>query len=787
MVSYGLTESLTVGVAHLWPVAILPVAVGILAYFILREGGERSAAPRSRRLLFASRVLLVVLLVLGAMGPYTIQTRETPGEPRVRMLVDESDSMAVSPNVTEELIADVESTGVPVTSATIGSGTDSLIGDGVAANLRENGTVVVVSDGQVTEGQRLRAVAETARSLNATVSVVETPPERSERAVSIDGPATASVGLETAFTVSVSGIDIDGPVPVEVTIDGETVEAGEIGQSETLSVTHSFEERGPHRVTATLEGQDIYDRNDVFYHTVRVVDKPEVLYVASGDYPLRGYLASLYNLTTVSSVPDSLDTYAAVVAQDKPAPQLGNVSALQEYVIGGGGLVVAGGENAYENGGYGESPLGSLLPVRVGNATGGTTNLVMVVDISGSTSEALSTQKAIALDVLDQVGDRNQVGLIAFDAQAYRVSEIRKLSDSRASIRNRIRRLETGRGTDIANALQGADRMLGDRQGTIILISDGWVSNRDRPVVVAKRLGRDGRRILPVGAAERVDETTMTRIAQAAGGSYYPADERSRLQLLFGGASRQIDGDNLTVVTPGTFITSGVEFSSTPGQANDVTVKGGADFQVATPDGTAAITSWRFGLGRVVSITSYAEDGSLGGLLSKPDSLAVTKSVNFAIGDPARASTGVTKVGDARAGQPATLTYRGQERPRAPNVTFQQVAEDSYRGEFTPDRPGYGTVLDATYAANYPHEYGQFGRSPALRSLLAATGGQTFAADEGADIARLARQQATRIRTVRDGWGWVALLLALGLFGVEVSLRRVEVYRGRTSLESGLR
>ncbi len=60
------------------------VAVGLLAYLIRRgEGGTRSASNRSRRLLLASRVLIVCLLVLGAMEPYTVQTRETPGEPGV--------------------------------------------------------------------------------------------------------------------------------------------------------------------------------------------------------------------------------------------------------------------------------------------------------------------------------------------------------------------------------------------------------------------------------------------------------------------------------------------------------------------------------------------------------------------------------------------------------------------------------------------------------------------------------------------------------------------------------
>ena len=185
----------------------------------------------------------------------------------------------------------------------------------------------------------------------------------------------------------------------------------------------------------------------------------------------------------------------------------------------------------------------------------------------------------------------------------------------------------------------------------------------------------------------------MRRIASESGGSYYAADETSRLRLLFGGSSRQFSGQNLTVVTRDTFITSGVELTANPGQANRVTVKSGADYQVATADGTPAITSWRFGLGRVVSLTAYEDSGGLGGLLQRPDSLVVTKSVNYAVGDPARTRTGVTAVGDARVGRETTVTYRGDSRPGADNVTVQQTGEDRYRGTFTPRETGYREVL----------------------------------------------------------------------------------------------
>jgi Mg-chelatase subunit ChlD len=788
MVSYRLAEGLTAGVEHLWPLALLPLAAVLLAYLAFREGDDRSASTRSRRLLFASRLVIVVLLVVAAMGPYTVQTRETPGEPRVTLLTDESESMGVYPNVTEDIVSDVEAAGVPVTQATVGSGTDSRVGDGVAANLRENGTVVLLSDGRVTTGRSLQTAAEAAAVLNATVSSVDVSPDRTERAVRLSGPSTATIGLSSRFVLSLSGVEAEEAVPVAVSVDGETVREEEVAAGERIRVNHTFEERGTHRVTATVDSVDVYDQNNVFSHTVRVVEKPDLLYVAEGEYPFRGYLGSLYNVTEASSVPDDLDGYAAVVVQDVPAGRLGNVSELQRHVISGGGLVSVGGENAYESGGYGESPIASLLPVRVGEATGGATNIVLLVDISGSTREDLDVQKGIALDVLDQLGDINQVGLVAFGSEAYRVAEVQELGGSRAELANRIRRLqpEDRPGTDIANGLLGADEMLGDRRGTIILLSDGFVANGERPVVVANQLGREGRRIIGVGAAQRVNRPVMRRIAEGSGGTYFDASERNRLRLLFGASSRQFKGDGLTIVTPGTFITSGLELTASPRRANEVAVKSGADYQVATADGTPAIASWRFGLGRAVSITAYANDGTLGGLLEEPDSLALTKSVNFAIGDPARTSTGVIRVSDARVGEPASFTYRGDERPTAPGVSFRQVSRRTYKGEFTPESAGYGDILGATYAANYPPEYATFGTSPELDGLVRSTGGRTFETDEGEAIARLAQEQSTEIRSVRDSWDWVALLLALLAFALEVGFRRLQVYRGRTTLESGL-
>ncbi len=192
-----------------------------------------------------------------------------------------------------------------------------------------------------------------------------------------------------------------------------------------------------------------------------------------------------------------------------------------------------------------------MLPVRVGNATGGESNIVILVDVSGSAESGLSVQKAVALDVLDQLGDENQVGVVAFNQNAYRVSEMQALGQNRAETADKIRRLESGGATDIAVGLQGADELLDDREGTIILLSDG----QDRlgpPAAVANQLGREGTRVVSVGVGKRVGVATMRQIASESGGSYFAADETERLRLLFGGSSRRYQGEDLTIVTEDT-------------------------------------------------------------------------------------------------------------------------------------------------------------------------------------------------------------------------------------------
>ena len=783
MVAVELTDALSVGVARPAFLLAFPAAAAAV-WALLYRGASGTASPRSRKWLFAVRLVVVALVVLSAAGPYTVQPRQTTGDPSVTLLVDRSDSTAVTPDVADRLSDAIEAEGVAVRRVPVGANDSSPVGDAVAANLEENGGIVLLSDGRVTEGQSLGAATDLARSVNASVSVVSPEPRTAERYVTVAGPEKASLGVDNRFTARVDGVGGNVSATLTVEVDGEQVAERTVEDAPaTVEFNHTFETNGTHTVTAEIDTVDRFSENDVFRKTVRVVERPEILYVSDGEYPFREYLGGLYDVDTAEEVPEDLSPYYAVVVQDTPAESVGNVDRLQEFVIGGGGLFVVGGPNAFERGGYQGSSFASMLPVSIGEGQRSATNIVLVVDVSGSAEEGMRVQKAAALSVLEQLGDENEVGLVGFNFQAYRVSEVEPLSENRGELRDKIQRLRAGGATDIAAGVRGGGELLGDRRGTVIVVSDGG-DNPDEAAAAAAQLSERGIRVITVGAGERLNERTLRTIAGAGGGSYFRATETTRLGILFGGAGAA-GGSGLVVLDRRAFVTSGVTLTSSPESFNDVSVRRGADYLVAGSNGQPALATWRYGLGRVATLTAHGDDGTLNGLLREPDSLLLTRSTNYVVGDPERKATGITGVPDTRVGEPTTVTYRGTDRPDVDGPAFRRVGEETFRASVTPTEPGYVEVLDAAYAANYPREYAAFGPAPELDRLVDETSGREFTAAQGTRIARFAAQEASGIRPVETDWTWLPLVLGLVLFTLEVSYRRLQVRRRNSTPDGG--
>ncbi|XGI83701.1 VWA domain-containing protein [Halorutilales archaeon Cl-col2-1] len=769
------------------PIALvgIPVLALVLVYVFFWRGSVEGVSRRRRTAVFVSRLVIVVLLVLGAAQPYAVQTKETPGDPRVKMLVDGSNSMDVTgaDSMATDLAGRIESNGVPVETVMVGSGNESRIGDAVLSNIEQNGSLLLVSDGRVTSGRSLSQSTSIARSVNATVNAVNISSAESEteRAVSVHGPAKTSVGVENSFLVEVKGVGFEGSASLTVSVDGEQKISESVSEETSFDFKHTFDSTGSHRITATMGGGDKFSNNNVFRKTVEAVEKPKILYVSRGSYRLEGLLGDLYDVETAQSVPSrsELDDYYAVVIQNVAAGDIGNANDLQTYAIDGNGVVVVGGPNSYDNGGYSQSTIGNMVPVRMGESSQ-SSRIVLAIDVSGSTTESMSVQKALALDVVENLGDGNRVGVVAFNQGAYRVSDLRSLSDSRGEIRNTIRRLENGGSTSLSAGLKGSSDILGGGSGNVIMISDGVSNDEAAAFSHARQMNRDGTRVITVGVGGNTNDEVMRGIAERGGGTFFHADETSSLRVFFGGEDKKPQGQGLSVVNSGHFITRGVETTANPPNAHKVTVKDGAEFLVASGSGRPAVASWRYGLGRVVSFTAYGNDGGLNGMLSNPDSLLISKSVNWAIGDPQRKTEGVD-VADTRVGIPTQVTYTGSSPPSSSDLSFSKTGESdgqsTYSATVVPESTGFDSVMDDEYAVNYPHEYDDFGLSSGLRSAVRSSGGRLFEPNQAGAIADFVKSRSTKVREVREDVTWMVLGVALALYLVEIMARRIyEIY-----------
>ena len=768
-----------VGVERAAVFAVLPVALAAIAVVFHWNVGPAAPTGRTRRLMVVARVLVAVFLVTAAAGPYVVERGHAAGDPAVRLLVDDSASMDVYDTDPTAIADAITDQGVSVTRTTIATNESSPIGDEVLREIRADTHVVLLSDGRVTEGRSLESAVDVAVERNATISTLRLEPTRPERLVDIDTPETTTAGATESLLVSVGGVG-ETDSTLTVTVDGEPVHEQRVTEPTRVAVNHTFTRPGAHRVEARIDaGTDTgFERNDVARRVVSVVDPPKVLYVARAEYPLATYLEELYNVTRSPTVPsrDQLEKYHAVVIQNVAADDLGDVGALQSYVADGNGVVVAGGPNAYGRGGYATSSIGTLLPVRFDERRGGD-DVVLLVDVSGSAAESMPRIRGLSLDVLEQLGDSGRLGVVAFADQAQVVSPFRSLERDRPALRKTIRRLQAGGGTDIASGLRAAGDMLGG-SGEVILISDGD-DDSDAPLAAAEALAAEGVRVTSVGVGTSRDDDRLAAIADATGGTYLRPGETDRLRLFFNREATPAAADSLVVADRTHFITDGVDTAANPTTVNDVDPRTGARLLVTTSQGDPAVTAWRFGLGRVVSVTTYGDGGRLEGLLRPPDAELTTRSVNWAIGDPRRKRTNVTEVADTTRGEATTVVYRGPTRPTAPSLRFVQTGADRFEATVTPTRVGYDSVLDSAFAVDYAAEYGAVGRAPALDAAVDRTGGRTFDPQASAAIATFTRTTVPE-RPTRRPIAWVFLVAALLVYLGEVAGRRLEeVYVAR--------
>ncbi len=826
----------------LWGIAVAAV---ILFFLLTRQfvrlpllPEERRRARKMRVWLFVSRLLVIALVLLALAHPYVAKATETSGNPRVTLLVDSSASMQDLDTSFADGLAQTLQSRVTTTVRTICTNSTSDVGSAILRNLDPGGNVLLVSDGNVNSGAQLGDVAFYATTINATVSAINLSAAKEDAAIVVTGPSKVVADSDSSYAIVVTSTEPGATVHVQVDVDG--VRALD---KDVLPGTYPFTERfaqGGHRIDARITTPDAVPANDEFYKEVTVLPKPKILLLTQKSDPLELLLRQLYDVDKRSAMPTDLSPYYAIVADDVPVETFGNAQALNDYLIDadggyyGNGLVLFGGLDSFNYGGYAGSPLEPFLPVRVGQGqrNKGAANLVFVIDISGSsaggtkyqvvngqqiayndTQPTLDVIKAQVVNAIQQLKIDNRVGIVVFGAQPRAgldsaeatiedsvkiVEPLDFLYNNRKDILDKVPRL-TGGGPSAADvALQAAIKMLQNAPGdkNIVFMTDGrfcagigaeCAPSKQLLALAANAHKLYGINFMTVGIGttddalfpKKVDETFLKSFAAAGDGTYDRATKLNTLLIKWGDPQAKQFGQEFTLVPLSLthFITQGIEPTAVLNGYNQVVPKDTADLLIAADSGDPALTVWQYGNGRVATWTVFAGD-SLGQLLNDQNSLLISRTINWAIGDPQRKEPYYVDIPDTRTDQPGTITVQSKTPVSGEGLSFSKDG-DTYTATFQPAAPGFATILGQEYAVNRPSELDTVGMNPLLDSAVEATGGKIFKPSDSDAIVEFIKQASRKVTVERKDVSAYFLVAAMLLLLIEIAVRRITERRRR--------
>lgn len=782
---------------------ILAIAVWVMmmrSFIKFRSREEKEIYDKERRLIrlytAVSRTFILFFLAVALASPFIMKDKIVQGDLSITILADNSTSFdlfdkGIAPKLKEDL-----DLSFPATLKYITAGNKSDISNGILNSLKGDDNILIITDGQNNYGKDIKDMMLFAASLNSTINAVDLEPVNDDTSIVIKGVDRAIRGTESTFMVKVMQAGKPKPYKIKVSIGLDVVLEDEGEGAKTFTFAKKLGE-GYHKIKAELEikaEDDHFPGNNIFYKTIEIIPRPPLYMWAEKESYFYSIMIDLYNFKRETIFPQDLEPYAAVIMDDISAEKIGRgeFEALSNFVLNGSGLVVIGGESSYNKGGYRNSLLETILPVRTMDSEkegikDESVNVVILIDISDSTGGRFSAQsedkkvdveKALAISTLDYIKGQSKVGVIAFNVGAYEISPLEPLNE-KVGLKDDIMRLIDGGGTDIAEGISGAASMLNRIKGSnnIILISDGVTMDPAKALAMTERAKRLGITIYTVGVGGDTYEGMLKDIAHVGGGSYYKPGQSERLKIIFGDPEKDEEcNDNtkkLRILDQNHFITEALDIDASVTGYNYAAPKPSATPIIVTCDGKPIMTVWRYGLGRVVAMST--DDGThwAGQMLSEKNSEIMTRMINWAIGDPNRKKDFYVDAHDTTLGRPILVKVKSKDAPVSDLITFSKTDNNMYEGEFNPQETGFYDIFGTDVAVSYNDELQKIGLNRQLYDLVRATGGEVFEPDDLKGMINKTKSLSKRMETSEHFVRWPFLLIAMLLLLIEIAVRRV--------------
>ena len=842
---------------NLWWLLLLPFLW--VAVMLISRRGTRTVPARQHGWAVAVRLVVVSLLGVALCGPLLVRPVDTnavffvvdrsasiPAEERQTQdaYLDEALAQAAPGTVSGVLVFGSESrVDAPLradrTSAAIATIVEDSATDlasalrAVGALLPSEGSrrVVVLTDSVPTVGDA-RLVARELAERDMAIDVVEVETGRGADVLveGIDLPPSAREGDTVTAVIGMrSNVTTSGELTVTGT-SGGTIQIPvelEPGRNE-VEVSIPAEESGVLVIEARVAAEgDTRTENNNAQGLTRVLGPANVVVVegkvGEGAQLANAFEAGGVNVEVLSTIPSESDLlrYDALVLVNVPAPDDRTAEAVASYVEDlGRGLVVVGGDQAYGMGGYGTSPLESVLPVRSNPddlVRRQPVAEVLVIDTSGSmgachcdggnTAEGgvnkTDLSRAGASQAIGALEPTDLVGVVAVSTGVDWVIPLAE-KPSEAETNLALGGLLADGNTEIANGLRAAlDELRGvdDALRHIVLFTDGWDPNENGLLPLAREIADAGITLSVLGTGEGPG-STLQRMAAVGGGRYYPGADLLSIPEIFVEETLTVSR-NLTeegVFTPVLASRSQVtaDLTASPPLYGYVLTKskGTASTPLLIGQNDPLLATWQRGLGRATAWTSDATarwstdwvswDGyvSFWGAVLR-DVLPATLDTPPAV----RVGEGTLEI-DFEAGE-IPLDASAVARVRRPDgeltlVPLQRTGVSTFAGTADAATPGAywvavsvdgagGTLLSSSSGAISSYEEEFAFREPDVTlaaDLAALTGGRVNpSAGEATAPAPRVGGAETPI------WPWLASL-AMVLFLVDVALRRLVFSEG---------
>ena len=289
---------------------------------------------------------------------------------------------------------------------------------------------------------------------------------------------------------------------------------------------------------------------------VVITGKPKVLYVngkKGRDLFLPGTLEKRnidVEVVSPDRIPETiLDmlVYESIIFSNvsKKMLKTGQMEILEKYVRDfGGGFVMLGGENSFIQGGYADTPIEKILPVKM---EGGEHkkkqkkyrfSLMLVIDKSASMGgRKMTFAKKAAVELVRQLNDNDKLGIVAFDNNPYMITDLRPVPAVEVDLISKLSRLHAGGGTNIFPALKMAFLNIArsnSKKNHVILLSDGnseYLYYNKEALLKAYKNVKISVSTIAIGKWF-VNTNLLKEIAMRTGGSFYRIDDVAQLPRL---------------------------------------------------------------------------------------------------------------------------------------------------------------------------------------------------------------------------------------------------------------